>query len=483
MTAAPLSGNRRCEQFFWPLNGMGRSRRNLIGGIVLGVLTLAAVAPIFSAHAASTLHKAPLSADDVSILFPAPRSKSDFNRLIAIGDLTGTDPANPALRAPVWSDSAFRNFIGNALSEAGKIPNAHERMQVPPEAKEIKNWRIVSLRIDPGAPGLSDAIKAQFGQLPKIRLVVQSVILKPDKTVQVLDMAAHLIFDFSNGSDPPAKSGCFPRARPDLDRFSTILGEFAGLRDRLAAGEFGNVRIRTASRSLGVHPGLADEKAGLAFRDALKEILERHLSDTRLDSMAIMTLPDQAPEPWMFLSMVRVPPGIVPELPTGGYAPVHGPTLDGTQFTQALAVRSQLEVEPKPFPNNLNPITCQSGAGTPALPVVGRKGVATSELFDKPRPDVAKVKQIVDLIADPTRSHFFNTDCISCHTESRRAIDLLKVKSLPGVDKAVLPKDNWNVRNFGWFPSFPAAHETATRRTAAETTAVLQFIKSNHLLK
>jgi hypothetical protein len=112
-----------------------------------------------------------------------------------------------------------------------------------------------------------------------------------------------------------------------------------------------------------------------------------------------------------------------------------------------------------------------------------RKGVATAELFQSPPPGAARVKQVVDLIADPTRSHFFNTDCISCHTETRRAIDLLKVKRVAGVDPAVLPKDIWNVRNFGWFPSFPAAQETATRRTGAETAAVLQFIQANGLLK
>lgn len=89
--------------------------------------------------------------------------------------------------------------------------------------------------------------------------------------------------------------------------------------------------------------------------------------------------------------------------------------------------------------------------------------------------DFARPIAVHDLMgADPTRSHFFNTDCVSCHTETCRAIDLPHVKSVAGVDNAVLPKDVWNVRNFGWFPSFPAARETA---------AVLQFIKANGLLK
>jgi hypothetical protein len=265
--------------------------------------------------------------------------------------------------------------------------------------------------------------------------------------------------------------------------FKSVLADFAALRAKLATGGFGGVKIATAGRLLGVHPGLADKRIGAAVRDELKTVLERHLSSARLSAMAIMTLPRDAPEPWMFLSMVEVPPGVAPQLPKGGFAPVRSPALDGAQFTEALAAPGDLTVEPKPAPNNLNPITCQHGALTPPLAVAGRKGAATAELFHSPPPGPGRVKQVVDLIADPTRSHFFNTDCISCHTETRRAIDLLKAKSVAGVDPAVLPKDDWNVRNFGWFPSFPAARETATRRTAAETAAVLQFIKANDLLK
>lgn len=100
--------------------------------------------------------------------------------------------------------------------------------------------------------------------------------------------------------------------------------------------------------------------------------------------------------------------------------------------------------------------------------------------------DIARVRQTVDLIADPTRSHFFNTDCVSCHTDTRRALDLLGDVEIPGVAKNVLPREKWNVRNFGWFPSFfrkGAVEATATRRTAAETAAVVDFINRNGLAK
>jgi hypothetical protein len=134
--------------------------------------------------------------------------------------------------------------------------------------------------------------------------------------------------------------------------------------------------------------------------------------------------------------------------------------------------------------------------GPAALPVTERKGLATAALFDlgdkkvTNPDDVAKVKQTADLINDPARSHFFNTDCVSCHTATRRTIDLLQNTNIPGVNLAVLPKEKWNVRNFGWFPAFlrsrgatQIVEATATRRTAAETAAVVEFINKNGLAK
>ncbi len=88
------------------------------------------------------------------------------------------------------------------------------------------------------------------------------------------------------------------------------------------------------------------------------------------------------------------------------------------------------------------------------------------------------------MIADPAKSHFFNTDCISCHTETRRSMELLKTKDIPGIDSAALPNDSWDVRNFGWSPAAKGSFQaTVTRRTAAETTAVVTFINSELLAK
>jgi len=57
---------------------------------------------------------------------------------------------------------------------------------------------------------------------------------------------------------------------------------------------------------------------------------------------------------------------------------------------------------------------------------------------------------------------------------------MLKPKEIPGIDPAALPKDVWNVRNFGWSPA-GGLQATVTRRTAAETAAVVTFINSQLL--
>jgi hypothetical protein len=191
--------------------------------------------------------------------------------------------------------------------------------------------------------------------------------------------------------------------------------------------------------------------------------------------MAIAGLPDGKPAPWIFLSILGDH--------KGGFGPVHGPTLDGSdkQFAQLLnPVGSPVRVVPEPHTNNLNPITCKNAAVSAAsLPIASRKGVATSAAFASPAPSDEQVRQILDTVADPQKSFFFNTDCISCHTETRRAMDLLKVTAVPGISPAVLPGGQWDVRNFGWGDAGKGMAPTVTRRAANETSAVVTFINAH----
>ncbi|WP_225129980.1 MULTISPECIES: hypothetical protein [unclassified Bradyrhizobium] len=438
------------------------SAAGLIVAVALGAGTARAETP-----------SKPLSANDVSILFPPPKAPADLVNLIAMSDLAGPTGAPQRL----LSDEDFSRFIANAENpEREGVPDSGtRRIQLPDIVKKIDAWFVAGIRIDPGAPGLSTDVIAQFGRQPQIRLIIQPVTNGP-QGLKVHDTAGHLIFSFNLEPDSPL-DGCgpFPRFKPDDQAFKAIVRDVASLRDQLAAGKFGNVKVSTTG-DMNVHPGLIGASAK-PFRDALKALLEKHLSPQRLNTMAVMGI--SPPEPWVFVSMLRVP--------QAGLIPVPGPTLDGLHAAQMFSIVGQTHVVPRPVTNNQNPTTCRHAAlQNPPLPLANRKGVSTADFIDAKVPN-SRVLEIVNVIADTKKSHFFNTDCVSCHTETAQSLARnVQGFAVSGVNRAVLPKEDWNVRNFGWFPSFlhggPAA-ATITRRAAAETTDVVTFINSQLLNK
>ncbi len=435
----------------------------------------------------STKAIAPLSADDVSLLFPAPTRVEDFARLIAVRDLSTPNPKDSTKRDPVWPEGVFRQFRAIVASPAGQVAGTKLHIGLPPEAQSIDSWYIAGIRIDAGAPGLSEEIRAQYGTLPEIRLIVQPVTRNADGTPQVHDIAVHLVFNFIHEKpDDPLQPDCLKRPVPDFDTFDAIVADVAALRTKLSDGQLGADKVSTAGVALGVHPGLADATTASNFRQEIKAFLERHISGERLDIISIAGIPTSEPARWIFLSMAKVPAGLIPILPNGGFVPAPASSLDGMQFAEMQDQEDMgHRVVPQPHTNNLNPITCKSGAASPtSLPVNQRKGVSTSDLFVDPPPSAARVKEVLDVIIDPNKSHIFNTDCVSCHSETRLAVELLGVKDVPGMDPAVLPNDSWEVRNFGWAPGAKGVVQaTVARRTAAETAADVAFINSELLPK
>ncbi|WP_244485655.1 hypothetical protein [Bradyrhizobium tropiciagri] len=453
----------------------GEIRRSMLGWVLTNLLAAGLIlgGALGPATAEGQTPSKPLSANDVSILFPPPKSPADLVNLIAVSDLAG--PAGDAHR--LLSDDDFARFVANAENpEREGVPDSGARhIHLPDAVKRINAWFVAGIRIDPGAPGLSPDVVAQFGRQPQIRLIIQPVTNGPDG-FKVHDTAGHLIFSFNLDPDPPLE-GCapFPRFKPDDATFKAIIRDVAALRDQLAAGKFGTVKISTVG-DMNVHPGLVGSSAK-PFRDAVKALLEKHLSPQRLNTMAVMGI--SPPEPWVFVSMLRVP--------QAGLIPVPGPTLDGLHAAQMFSIVGDTHVVPRPVTNNQNPVTCRHAAlQNPPLPISNRKGVSTADFIDGNVPN-SRVLEIVNIVADTKKSHFFNTDCVSCHTETAQPLKRnVQGFTVPGVNRAVLPKEDWNVRNFGWFPSFlhggPAA-ATITRRAAAETADVVSFINSQLLNK
>lgn len=422
---------------------------------------------------------APLSANDVSWLFPPPTRAEDFANLIAVSDVTTPNPQDPTKRDPVWPDSVFQQFLTIVNGPQANVAGTNAQISLPTEARSIDAWFIAGIRIDAGAPGLSSDIRAQYGQLPEIRLIIQPVIKNPGGSPKVLDIAGHLIFDFVVLPPEPPAADCFPRFQPDMNAFNAVVADVEALRTKLSNGQLGPHTVSTTGVPLGIHPGLADATTAKSLRNEMLAFLEKHISAQRLGSMAIAGLPANAAKPWIFLSILGDR--------KGHFGPAHGPTLDGgSEFAQMLnPAGTDPRVVPEPHTNNLKPITCKNAAVSPtSLPIAQRRGVSTSEVFASPVLSADQTKQILDTIADPTKSFFFNTDCVSCHTETRRAMDVLKVTDIPGINSAVLPTGQWDVRNFGWSPSAKGlAQATVTRRTAAETDAVVTFVNSELIAK
>ena len=419
-------------------------------------------APVTAADVVGTSNE-PLAVNDISWLFPMPEMPADLASAISLSDVNGPSATGTAGATPAWSDSAMKQYFA-IVDKFGAVAGENFRIGLSERIRNRAVWHIAGVRIDPGAPGLSPEIVAQFGRQPQIRLIVQPIVDDGSGGLQVLDIAAHLIFSFTSGRDTPAQPGCFPRPIPDMAKVKAIAVDAKDLRTRLANGQIRGTAIQTKGKPLGLHPAFKSAATSTGFRSEVLAFLNKHLPQAQLTSMAVAGLPDDFGEPWMFLAMFENPPG------SGQFTPAPSPALGFEQFperkfAEALSFLTDKNVLPTPAPNNLAAITCQHSALAAPLPVAGRKGVATSELFDGEVPK-ERARQIVDIIGNPAQSHFFNADCVSCHTDTRLGIDLLGLGTFTGIDKDALPKSQWNVRNFGWFPD---QGPTATNRTLQES--------------
>ncbi len=189
------------------------------------------------------------------------------------------------------------------------------------------------------------------------------------------------------------------------------------------------------------------------MRAALVGFVAKHLAPRRLFVLSVAALPPEAPETWIFLALQRDPE-------TDGFREVAGPALAQPSretgrpaFRQMLSFVSPRGVIPPRLTRNLAPVACLTNGLRARLGVPAREGegVSTSPLFESN--DAAEAQRVGLVIADPTRAHFFNTDCVSCRIETRREIDAAG-------------------------PAGAGAHETVVRRTARETAEVVDCL--NH---
>ena len=348
--------------------------------------------------------------------------------LISIADLVDSTGTR------LVSDATFEQLIDISQGEDSAIlapDGMTARIGFPDNVKDIKTWFIAGIRVDVGAPGLSPKMLDAFGQIPQIRLILQPVTRQSDGSLKVHDRAAHIIFSFikkrSDVQETCAVAMMVPRIEPNLDSFRAALLDFAALRDDLAAGSLGGVPIVT-SGPLDVHPGLKGASR-IAVRDRIKAILEKHLKPTQVGALAMMSIPATQSDVWIFVAFRRSPD-------TGNMEAVASPALDGQSKAQLVRFLGTKKVLPEPRSDNQNETmtTCFRLPNT-------RTGVSTAELM-APAATADRTREVTGIVADPKKSHFFNTDCISCHTETRLFRAKMPDEAIPGIAEAVLPKAN-----------------------------------------
>lgn len=405
--------------------------------------------------------------NDVSILFPAPKGPEDVKSLISSDDLLEDGIS------PIWPKSLFNQVIELAptVGLAGASGREFKIEFANPGAfRDPHIWKIVGIRFDPTAPGASKAALRDHGCSPEIRVILQPVTIEGE-VVKVHDYTAHLVFDFVSGHDlagvPPMK----PRAIPDKESYAKVVESLKTLK-----AECARAGISTTGK-LSVHPGFG--KPELAFAAKIKALLATHLTKDRLSAVSFMGV--REPEPWIFFALFK-------------------PAKH--QGDEPFARSSQTRMFT--FPDDVSPVPVNTqfpeGRGVSTATLFPKKAKAKLEepVFpgaSDPLLSKMRNRDIPDVIANPQLSHFFVTDCMSCHSESTRR-SLLKItpsdepyrfrlpEGISGVSEAVLPTEAWNVRNFGWFPSFlngGAVSETATVRTGNESAESADFINNFYL--
>jgi hypothetical protein len=430
--------------------------RRWVGGLALCLGVGLGTTPLTRA-ASPQPQPAAFDVNDISFLWPAPQTAADVAALISADEKTaGGDP--------IWPKAAFDGVMAamKTVSIQGDIAGeAKITTTAVPGFDNPATWKVAGVRVDPSAPGGHASLTGVFGSMPQLRLVLQPVTVS-NGDAEAHDFTVHLVYHLAL---PPIVRPF----KPDKVRFGELVLRLRKLRDLAGAPTAG---------PLSVHPALKARNA--AFAKELRAIIGDFVAPSRLFAVSFMGV--QSSEPWIFVAMVAKPDGTLALAPQ--------PALGGqpAQMLTSRFNRQKPRIRPAPVASNVD---AAAGRGVSTVMIFG-PGVKVADRAFADRADLLK-SDIPDLIANPERAHFFNTDCVSCHTESRRRLELdlgthvsAMRFALPGgvsgVDPAVLPQDGWNVRNFGWFAlPFDKAAPTVTMRAGNEAAESAEFINREYL--
>jgi hypothetical protein len=347
---------------------------------------------------------------DVSMLFPL-RSPAALWALDSVVD-------GHRLLEAAWAEEALPVF------EAGSG-------RVPARSALASEYRVVGVRFDPCFPGEGGACRRQ------VRLVAQPVEVGLEGTPQVVDAAAHLLYDLDEAAWSDVVVG--------LHRLHTLAGD------------------RTRGQPLSVHPVLDAEGADGPYGQALAALVRRHARSEHLVQIAGMSTNGAV---WIFRATNVVGGALVghaiPRLPGAPGHIVsprrHTPTLGGYHFDPELP------------------------AGDPLGPLA-----AGTEFLTTPADTLRAELEAIGRLLHPTATSPATHDCGSCHAADFMVREVLAARPDVTVTPAfVAPRfdlrrldrnvhEVQSLRAFGWFGSEPAI----AQRTIHESAAVAEALSGS----
>jgi hypothetical protein len=365
--------------------------------------------------------------DDSSESEEAAATSSELGKLFDVNDVSILFPLkngkpSPAIKVSegeLWTAQNFKEVTDFAKKDAGISDGTK------PTLTQRDVWHVMALRFDPCAPGFSTGALAAVGGkcIIQLRLIVQPVVTT-DR-----DFTAHLVFSLGQ-----VDKADLPNS-PVIKKATELLGKIKAASGTTAAGA-----SMTAGVPLGVHPGLKKDGSG-PVEAAVRELITTFTARSQR-AIAFMGLENGGPEPWNFFAGQVDASGAWKQLPIG---PLKGAAVQKLDFLTGK--------DPLNPPGMTSPLFAAGGASNAAI--------------------AFKVEHSQD-------QHFFNTDCVSCHTSSARIHQLRlpptgkqpAVANITGyVTKEEAQDSRWNVRNFGYFIGKP----TVSGRTVAETVDVVEF--------
>ena len=160
------------------------------------------------------------SPNDVTILFPAPSNQSDMTKMLRLTDFDSER---------VMPQDVFDRAMAIATGPFGTVKNTRHKIGFR-STPQRNDWIISGIRIDPGAPGLSEDIFDKFGKSPQIRLVVQPV-RNNGGALDVEDISLHLVYAYHR---PDQAGACSLHNVPDMSRFTNAVNDLKVIKDRFA---------------------------------------------------------------------------------------------------------------------------------------------------------------------------------------------------------------------------------------------------------